>query len=810
MQSENNRSVFVRSFAPLFACGVFACAGVPLTLQAATVTSKMGDNNSYSKLSWACDGGNSGKPYWSDGKAPSPENDYVEQHLGRLLPNSRTFSGKSLVYRAALWSKTDGDFTFNCPVTFEKGYFGNWGQGKDSAGTLNIKVPNHDITFTSPVSDPWDAYPAENIGLSDDVAHTYLIAQHIKAASGVGVRIRKHSNPVPNVAAQYYHLHYQADCSQFYGTVDICSCGRFYFDGTTPDFPAALQVRSGGRLTVTQAMNSRSLTMEDGSLVRIASPSAEVTLDTLAYDGGRFEVKPDVQTGTYPTITAKAFTFKAGSKVRFDLAGLDNPKTAVVATKPLLKVPVESGLTADDVEIGTVKTVLHCYRVQTDDAEGVRSFTVVAYPLVTQEADDLVGKTCFTDKGAHAGDQDVWSDKRFPHADADYYSARTIRTATENNLVSHFAGHQLTLAGNLTLKSEADCPRMRIYNPDNTANPVSFNSCGLLTNRVFGGTIELVNPLRLYGANWGSVNSQIPRYNVIASELCGSGQLQVQTYGGNPTDDPQSQPSYFELAHANPNFSGNIWISAYSGSPASNERQTGILVIRDPLALGRMTTYNTYSLSIEQWGALRTCATMTLDDANRGIAVYKGRFIVDEGTTLTIKNRVTMKGTFKKLGGGTLSLGGLLCFDNGGTTTPPAGTTSNKLVVAEGALKPVYTNSLNGLEITFKPGTALELDAATADAPTRQYGLLNVKWHTPFVFASAQDKIHVRIRGAVPKGQPKTLGICTVPAAFPDMSERFTLETDGDLLTSVVKTQNPNGTVTYSAKIGRGMAVLLR
>lgn len=138
------------------------------------------------------------------------------------------------------------------------------------------------------------------------------------------------------------------------------------------------------------------------------------------------------------------------------------------------------------------------------------------------------------------------------------------------------------------------------------------------------------------------------------------------------------------------------------------------------------------AVEIADWAQLSVTNDVTLNQAGRGVFVNNCAWVtVAPNKTLTIGNAVTYAGELRKLGAGTLALGGAAHFRDGQEETAPAAGT-NRLKVDEGALKILSTNACDGLEVAFASGTKLVL-ANEVDEDTAAYGLYNVKWATPLV-----------------------------------------------------------------------------
>ena len=177
------------------------------------------------------------------------------------------------------------------------------------------------------------------------------------------------------------------------------------------------------------------------------------------------------------------------------------------------------------------------------------------------------------------------------------------------------------------------------------------------------------------------------------------------------------------------------------------------------------------SVSLTKNAAIWARDNVDVSDANRGFDIVGlARFIVDAEKELSVAGQITMRGTLRKFGDGTLALGGPVTYVTTGLTTPLAGT--NVLDVMEGAIKPTSTNSFDGMAISFKAGTALKLDWPAKDVAVGTYGLYDVKWNPPFDLTDNGGMLDVAFDvadGYEPPSGVFSMPICTVSATAPSL-----------------------------------------
>jgi hypothetical protein len=195
---------------------------------------------------------------------------------------------------------------------------------------------------------------------------------------------------------------------------------------------------------------------------------------------------------------------------------------------------------------------------------------------------------------------------------------------------------------------------------------------------------------------------------------------------------------------------------------------------------------------------------MMVDEPTRGFFVDGGvQLNVNDGKTLTLGIPVTYGGEMIKKGAGKLVLGGEARFVDGNIETLPR-EGSNVLAVANGVLKVVATNALNGVCAKFAKGTSLELDALPGDADFASYGIVNTRWNVPFVCEEDDGALRVNISEfALTEDVDRfSCAICTVPAeVVPTL--KFKVSRIRQFVCELVERENADGTVTVAAEYTR-------
>ena len=267
-----------------------------------------------------------------------------------------------------------------------------------------------------------------------------------------------------------------------------------------------------------------------------------------------------------------------------------------------------------------------------------------------------------------------------------------------------------------------------------------------------------------FGGETDSLVVQIGGFLELDGPICGPSTLVMNgnnKYGSN---------GKVWLNGMNTNFTGKLRMSVGQATPNDTDIfQT--LYVSDGRNLGGARDAFTYdALSLDAYALLCTtnAATVTLADGlNRGLYVTRvGRIRTAAGETLDVKWPLTLNGTLRKEGEGDLLLGGEALFTPAGgvpATLPTA--SSNIVVVKAGGIGVTSAESLNGMELTFEPGSKLVCKADPAAADLFARGLVNVKAATPFAVAGGLERIPVEIVSDVKApGDNFVLAVATVPA----------------------------------------------
>ena len=413
----------------------------------------------------------------------------------------------------------------------------------------------------------------------------------------------------------------------------------------------------------------------------------------------------------------------------------------------------------------------------------------------------------------------TWSNNKTPaqNAGADFYSnvgCYLPPTGGAETEVYHFPGRSMTVRKMLTFSSRGiiDFDQLNLYTGSTGTQQTRAWVFGL---QVFTGNLRLVgNNDYLFTLG----NNTTQRWESAISGHCnvivGIRKPDANSQGG------KEKCCEFGLTGDNTNFTGK-WTVRHNSSDIENPTQFMMFAVCESRNLGRpFKTYQYDALTIKNWQALKPGrAESVLDDMTRGINFAGGnaQVVAPEGRTLALKCPLTFSGVLHKSGAGTLALGGTVKPKFCGaaqSTTPLAGT--NGLVVAEGWIKPLSTNGVDGLAVEFAGG-GIKLDRAPADAGVAAYGFWNTKWSAPFARAEGMTaKVPVMVDMGDLTDMPSPISryaICTV-AADKAAGVKGMLEVQKPFkgyVTDIEERANADGTVTLLAVVKYGgLTVIIR
>lgn len=312
-----------------------------------------------------------------------------------------------------------------------------------------------------------------------------------------------------------------------------------------------------------------------------------------------------------------------------------------------------------------------------------------------------------------------WEDGLYPHGDSLY--AITSRTdivfadadSAHPNRTAVFPGGGLLCDDLVTLYTLADSAyvsnlvmhaRTAIY--VRGANNQHFGGKILVSAWAKARPMDNVACIRMIGE----------RTFHLDSAISGDGALEIQSYypivSGGAT---------IHMTGDNRNWSGALCTSWFMNgdSPDADEMHHTRIVVGDAKSLGGDSDLFAHNkITLSDYAEIRFTNTTAMAAANRGLYVNGNATInVDGGCTATFSQPLTLNGTLRKTGTGTLGLGGKMRYganDDIDDETPPT-SGANAIVVKAGSIK---AKNVSGVDISFEAGTAVATDF--------EYGALDV------------------------------------------------------------------------------------
>ena len=469
----------------------------------------------------------------------------------------------------------------------------------------------------------------------------------------------------------------------------------------------------------------------------------------------------------------------------------------------ILKAPRGVTLSAADFTIGSYWPVSEL-RVE-EDADGLSTLVLRVFggtPLTQTVADAYTDKaaekTNFTfNCGAH------WEGGVSPGPDTICYSPLEMRNDGYPTPIPRFPGRTLLKCDQLDLFRDLIIDDLRVYGGNCTLT--AYSTFCSISGRILHDTSLSSANLSFAGMN--------NRTTYVHSVICGNGIVNV--YSGAQQNNQKA--GVIRFTGDNSAWSGKL--SCYINSSTLRRDDLGVTFeFTRPEALGGpMDAFNYAGHEIRDFTRLVPCASMTLNRANCGFYVGgTNYFVCADGVEFTLLEHMTWNGVMKKTGAGTLALGGSAPNFKTSTGTVPQ-VASNRLVVAEGALRPVSAEAFQGLQVEMAEGTEIVLDVPTDAAQgLGRYGMLDTAWATPFVLPAGG----VTVRVTDPEGnlkpsrglvRPLLVPVMTVTAGAAD-AVRGKLNPVSPYVSRMARlVEIPSGdNVTFAVCLEKGMVINLR
>ena len=247
--------------------------------------------------------------------------------------------------------------------------------------------------------------------------------------------------------------------------------------------------------------------------------------------------------------------------------------------------------------------------------------------------------------------------------------------------------------------------------------------------------------------------------------------------------------------------SGDVEAQAICEFPGDMSEYYGTLYVgkNETVRLGSWGLTNG-TLAVKNWSA----KIATTEDSGAFVPVKKYKtetsstVDVPEGKEIAVLDGMDITGTLTKAGGGMLSIGGIATVG-----------ADAELDVAEGSLKIVSTDAVNGITVGFAEGAKLVVDVS-AKGDLKEYGARNTQSDTPFVSLTEGGKVSVSFTGEF-DGEEAEVVVCTVSATAALPEFRVSSKHSNLKVASSGWRTNEDGTKSFFVKfVKAGMVIVVR
>jgi hypothetical protein len=276
---------------------------------------------------------------------------------------------------------------------------------------------------------------------------------------------------------------------------------------------------------------------------------------------------------------------------------------------------------------------------------------------------------------------------------------------------------------------------------DNTKTTINLELMVDLSLRVVSGLKPTLAGTIHMGANVSSLACSGSELT-IASTLIGNGNWEVR---GSSKEKP-----HYKIAFTSDNsqWKGSLSLVKYQAEATTvADTQHLKMVVVNPAGLGgALDEFNCKALSLADCSEMIVTNSLELaKDLNRGLYVTNTATInVDADCDFVCNWPITFDGPLRKVGGGTLSLGGDAKFLDSECELVgvPRADVDCRLSVTNGAVKALRHDCLNGVTVELLENGRLALDFNPDNVELKRYGFYIEKTDTPF---NATGEINFRI-----------------------------------------------------------------
>ena len=538
-----------------------------------------------------------------------------------------------------------------------------------------------------------------------------------------------------------FHVTFSGDTSDYLGSVVITS----RYDGAGAPYGAEL------RLSGSASTFGGSIVVRDGATFRpqIATSVGSLTLDpgsSLSLVAGK-------------TLTVSAGLDVNGGPVPIALSGAPSAEVAEVTRYALITMPADSACTEADFSLpnygSNFRTAPHLYMETSGETKTLYAAYYPTVSLTTKNNGTGIGDTA---TGSAVTNGAYWSDGEPVHGFAHYLVSRISGTT---GILTPYAPDETMVFPGRSLRF-GEYTQIAIRTGDYTISNLYFN-CGSNGSTVFGLNEHDVTLRGKFSVNANGIVSFGPRREGsirMAGPISGPASSLLNICGS--AAGTSLCRGIVVLEGDNSAYAGKMTVTLDTPSNLRFADRFMSLRVSDAASLGGARSEFAYdALKIEHAGRLEAYGSFTMDEPTRGVFVSgQGRFYVESGETLSLKEQLTVDGRVYKEGAGTLALGGALRFlDSEGelTETPPAEATNRTFYVMGGRIKPLSAHSLDGLDVVFSNKTSqldvgLAMDIEPDDAELLAKGICNAKSVNPFGVQSDDEgeKINISLQCANP------------------------------------------------------------
>ena len=480
------------------------------------------------------------------------------------------------------------------------------------------------------------------------------------------------------------------DWSGFYGKLRIGD-GAVFENVVNMTIPGEVQFGSGVGFVMTRSCTFGKL--DTGANCKWTCQNAG-TFGTLVLGDGLTLVDEDGTAKSLLTVTDK---LEVGENVVIEYPNVATDEKSHSAKVPVMKLTQNA---ADDENIPDLSGVSVSFQdgwsckqgrlTAEKDAETGDVLVYATISVVTYKGEAGVSSSAPTQ---YAGDwlnkQDAWSNNQRPDGDNVYWA---------NKFVCFYPGGATTFPGRTLVISKG----LYMFESAVVEDLILNNAAIGIKDK---DELHVGGNLTIVGSNlfrvWPGVSFHID------SAMHGDGSLLFQSDFSNAKG-----ACMFYLLADNSDWTG-IWATSSNANFTEAEYNHIRIVVGDARSLGAAPKSFTYNaMSLTDFAEIRFTETTQQASKKRGLCVTNGIINVLQGKTADLNAPVTLEGTLRKIGAGTLGFGSGVRYNATGSLETPPEEGKNVLLVKEGAIK---GSSMSGIKVTFSDGAEIAADTKVSN-----------------------------------------------------------------------------------------------